>query len=64
MSKILKTIKSLEFWMGFKILLFAYEIDEFGTTLKHPERINGNGKTLSKMKEKKDKETSTFTLTI
>ena len=64
MSEILKTIKSLEFWMGFKILLFAYELDEFGTTLKHPETINGNGKTLSKMKEKKDKENATFTLTI
>ena len=41
--------------MGFKILLFSYELDEVGTTLKNPETINGNGKTLSKMKEKKDK---------
>ena len=64
MFEILKTVKSLEFWMGYKILLFAYELNEFGTTLKHPETINGNGKTLSKMKEKKDKENATFTLTI
>ena len=64
MSEILKTVKSLEFWIGIKILLFAYELDDFGTTLKHPETINGNGKTSSKMKEKKDKENATFTLTI
>ena len=64
MSEILKTVKSLEFWIGIKMLLFAYELDEFGTTLKHPKTINGNGKTLSKMKEKKDKENATFTLTI
>ena len=64
MSEILKTVKSLEFWMWFKILLFVYELDEFGTTIKHPETINDNGKTLSKMKEKKDKENATFTLTI
>ena len=30
--------------------------DEVGTTLKHPETINGNIKNLSKMIEKKRKE--------
>ena len=47
---ILKTAKSVEFWMGSKILLFAYELD-VGITLKHPQTINGNVKNLSKMIE-------------
>ena len=37
--------------MGSKILLFAYEVHEVGTTLKHPETINGNVKNLNKMIE-------------
>ena len=38
--------------------------DEVGTTLKHPETINGNVKNLSKRIEIKDKENTTFTLRI
>ena len=34
--------------------------DEVGTTLKHPETINGNVKNLSKGWEIKDKENVTF----
>ena len=51
---ILKTIKSVEFWMGSKILLFAYGVRwgwKLGTTLKHLESINGYVKILSKMIE-------------
>ena len=35
--------------MGSKILLFHMKSDEVGTTLKHPETINGDVKNLSKM---------------
>ena len=38
--------------------------DEVGTTLKHPETINGNVKNLSKGWKIKDKENITFTLRI
>ena len=38
--------------------------DEVGTTLKHPETINGNVKNLSKRIEIKDKENTAFTLRI
>jgi hypothetical protein len=34
--------------MGYEILLSPYEVDEVGTTLKHPKTINGNVKNLSK----------------
>ena len=38
--------------------------NEVGTTLKHPETINGNVKNLSKMMKMKDKGNVTFTLRI
>ena len=38
--------------------------NEVGTTLKHPETINGNVKNLSKMTKMKDKGNVTFTLRI
>ena len=34
--------------------------DEVGTTLKHPETINGNVKNLSKRIKRKDKGTANF----
>jgi hypothetical protein len=34
--------------MGPKILLSPYKSNEVGTTLKHPETINGNVKNLNK----------------
>ena len=36
------------------------KFDEVGTTLKHPETINGNVKNLSKRIEMKDKENANF----
>ena len=38
--------------------------NEVGTTLKHPETINGNVKNLSKRMKMKIKENVTFTLRI
>jgi hypothetical protein len=38
--------------------------NEVGTTLKHPETINGNVKNLSKTIKMKDKGNATFTLRI
>jgi hypothetical protein len=38
--------------------------NEVGTTLKHPETINGNVKNLSKRIKMKDKGNATFNITI
>jgi hypothetical protein len=38
--------------------------NEVGTTLKHPETINGNVKNLSKRMKMKDKGECTFTLPL
>jgi len=52
--EILKTMKSVEFWMVYEVL-FHMEFDEVGTSFKHPQIINGNVKNLSKMTKMKDK---------
>ena len=46
--EILKTIKSAEFEWDLKFYFLHMEFDEVGTTLKHPETINGNVKNLCK----------------
>jgi hypothetical protein len=41
-----------------KFYFLHIKFDEVGTTLKHPETINGNVKKLSKRIKKKDKDLS------
>ena len=43
-----------------KFYFICMKSDEVGTTLKHPETINGNIKNLSKRIEKKDKGNDNF----
>jgi hypothetical protein len=46
--EILKTVKLLNFEWDLKFYFLHMKSNEVGTTLKHPETINGNVKNLSK----------------
>jgi hypothetical protein len=50
--------------MGYEIILSPMNSNEVGTTLKHPETINGNVKNLSKRIKIKDKGNVNFNLRI
>jgi hypothetical protein len=48
----------LDFEWDMKFYFLHINFDEVGTTLKHPETINGNVKNLSKRLKRKDKDLS------
>ena len=62
--KILKTVKLLNSEWDLKLYFLHMKFNESRPTLKHPETINGNVKSLSKRIENEDTENTTFTLII